>query len=177
LGLRFRITQRGEAADSARLTLQVVLKAGEALETGAGKKMTLDADRIELGPARSRPFLAQSRPMHRQLAVAEHHRPGLLAIPDHLPSSLLALLAWPGHLLRRQPQHRLDRGASRNIDQFVAGHLALLDQIHHGQQQLPALGEKLGQLVFVGLSLFVNRVIASFHGGSSFQRFGNPILY
>src|SRR2546425_3801127 len=27
------------------------------------------------------------------------------------PSSLLALLAWAGHLLRRQPQHRLDRGA------------------------------------------------------------------
>jgi len=37
----------------------------------------------------------------------------------------------------------LDRGASCNIDQFVAGHLALLDEIHHGQQQLPALGEKL----------------------------------
>jgi hypothetical protein len=53
----------------------------------------------------------------------------------------------------------------------------MLDEIHHGQQQLPALGEKLGQLLFVGLSLFVNRVIASFHGGSSFQRFGNPILY
>ena len=32
---------------------------------------------------------------------------------------------------------------SRNIDQFVAGHLALLHEIHHGQQQLPALGEKL----------------------------------
>jgi len=58
----------------------------------------------------------------------------LLAIPDHLPSSLLALLAWPGHLLRRQPQHRLDRGASCHIDQFVAGHLAMLDEIHHGQQ-------------------------------------------
>ena len=90
---------------------------------------------------------------------------------------LLALLAWPGHLLRRQPQHCLDRGAPCHIDQFVAGHLALLDEIHHGQQQLPALAEKLGQLLFVGLSLFVNRVIASFHGGSSFQRFGDPILY
>jgi hypothetical protein len=63
----------------------------------------------------------------------------------------------------------LDRSASCNIDQFVAGHLALLNEIHHGQQQLPALAEKLGQLPFVGLSLFVNRVIASFHGGTSFQ--------
>ncbi len=51
LTLRFRITQRGEAADSARLTLQLVLKTGEALETGAGEKITLGADRIELGPA------------------------------------------------------------------------------------------------------------------------------
>jgi hypothetical protein len=50
LSLRFRITQRGEAADSARLTLQLVLKAGETLETGTGKKFTLGADRIELGP-------------------------------------------------------------------------------------------------------------------------------
>lgn len=51
LSLRFRITQRGEAADSARLTLQLVLKAGEALETGAGRKIALGADQIELGPA------------------------------------------------------------------------------------------------------------------------------
>jgi hypothetical protein len=51
LSLRFRITQRGEAADSAQLTLQLVLKAGEALETGAGRKITLGADQIELGPA------------------------------------------------------------------------------------------------------------------------------
>ena len=51
LALRFRITQRGEAADSARLTLQLVLKAGETLETAAGKKITLGADRIELGAA------------------------------------------------------------------------------------------------------------------------------
>jgi hypothetical protein len=49
--LRFRITQRGEAADNARLTLQLDLKTGEALETAAGKKITLGADRLELGPA------------------------------------------------------------------------------------------------------------------------------
>ena len=51
MALHFRITQRGEAGDSARLTLQLALKAGEALETGAGKKIMLNADRIELGPA------------------------------------------------------------------------------------------------------------------------------
>ncbi len=51
LALRFRIGSRGELAESARLTLQLVLKAGETLETGAGKKITLGADRIELTAA------------------------------------------------------------------------------------------------------------------------------
>jgi len=51
LALHFRIGARGVPADNSRLTLQLVLKAGELLETGAGKKITLGADRIELGPA------------------------------------------------------------------------------------------------------------------------------
>jgi hypothetical protein len=51
----------------------------------------------------------------------------------------------------------LDGGASRHIDQLVAGHPALLDQTHHRQQQLPAFGEKLRQLSFVGLSLSLGR--------------------
>ena len=51
LALRFRIGARGELAESAHLTLQLVLKAGELLETGAGQKITLGADRIELGAA------------------------------------------------------------------------------------------------------------------------------
>ncbi len=50
LVLHFRIGARGEPAADARLTLQVVLKAGEILETGAGKKVTLNGDPIELGP-------------------------------------------------------------------------------------------------------------------------------
>jgi len=51
LALRFRITERGSATENGRLTLQLVLKAGEVLETGAGEKVTLSAERIELGPA------------------------------------------------------------------------------------------------------------------------------
>src|SRR5579872_1327948 len=50
LDLHFRIGARGSAAECARLTLQLVLKAGEMLETGSGKKITLGADRMELGP-------------------------------------------------------------------------------------------------------------------------------
>ena len=51
LALQFRIGARGALAESARLTLQLVLKAGEMLETGAGQRITLGSDRIELGAA------------------------------------------------------------------------------------------------------------------------------
>jgi hypothetical protein len=51
LSLRFVITGRGRPADEPQLTLQLCLKAGETLETGAGRKITLGAERIELQPA------------------------------------------------------------------------------------------------------------------------------
>lgn len=51
LALKFKITERSAPTENGRLTLQLILKAGEVLETGAGKKITLGADRIELGPS------------------------------------------------------------------------------------------------------------------------------
>jgi hypothetical protein len=59
----------------------------------------------------------------------------------------------------------LYRGSAGYIDQFVAGHLALLDQIHHRQQLLPVAGKELAQPPRVHVPLFVDRVIVSFHGG------------
>src|SRR5260370_31369218 len=50
LSVRFSITGKGRPAEEARLTLQLVLKAGETLETRAGQKIRLGAERIELGP-------------------------------------------------------------------------------------------------------------------------------
>lgn len=50
LSLRISITGRGTPAVDPRLTLQLRLMAGEVLETGAGKKITLGAERIELLP-------------------------------------------------------------------------------------------------------------------------------
>lgn len=47
--LRFAITPRGRVAES-QLTLQLCLKAGQTLETGAGRKVLLDASRIDFGP-------------------------------------------------------------------------------------------------------------------------------
>jgi hypothetical protein len=51
LSLRFVITGRGRPADDPQLTLQLCLQAGETLETGAGRKITLGSERIELAPA------------------------------------------------------------------------------------------------------------------------------
>ncbi len=48
LSLRFVITGRGRPADDPQLTLQLCLKAGETLETGTGRKITLNGERIEL---------------------------------------------------------------------------------------------------------------------------------
>ncbi len=50
LSMRFVITGRGRPADEPALTLQLCLKAGERLETGAGRLHTIGADRLDLGP-------------------------------------------------------------------------------------------------------------------------------
>ncbi|MGH9338014.1 MAG: hypothetical protein ACRD1R_00080, partial [Acidobacteriota bacterium] len=42
---------KGRPADDPQLTVQIVLKAGEVLETGAGRKIVLGAQRVELQPA------------------------------------------------------------------------------------------------------------------------------
>jgi hypothetical protein len=51
VSLRFSLTARGRPPDEGALTLQVCLKAGEALETGAGRTITLGAESFDLGPA------------------------------------------------------------------------------------------------------------------------------
>jgi hypothetical protein len=50
LRLRFVITARGEPPPEAQLNLQLCLKAGETLETAAGRKIVLGSQRVELGP-------------------------------------------------------------------------------------------------------------------------------
>jgi hypothetical protein len=51
LQFRFSITGRGRPAEEARLTLQLCLKPGETLETGAGRKIVVGRERIELASA------------------------------------------------------------------------------------------------------------------------------
>jgi hypothetical protein len=50
IAFRFVINGRGEPPEDPRLTLQLVLKAGETLETGAGRKIVLGAEAVQLGP-------------------------------------------------------------------------------------------------------------------------------
>lgn len=50
LAFRFVIAGKGRPAEEAQLTLQLRLKAGESLETGAGQKIVLGSGRISLGP-------------------------------------------------------------------------------------------------------------------------------
>jgi hypothetical protein len=51
LSFHFVITGRGTPAADPKLTLQLCLKAGETLETGAGRKIPVSAEKIELGPS------------------------------------------------------------------------------------------------------------------------------
>jgi hypothetical protein len=47
---RFVITGKGTPSEEAQLTLQLCLRAGEELETAAGKKVLLGSERLDLGP-------------------------------------------------------------------------------------------------------------------------------
>ena len=50
LKFRFVINGKGTPPEEAAATLQLVLKPGEELETGAGKKITLGSEQVELAP-------------------------------------------------------------------------------------------------------------------------------
>jgi hypothetical protein len=50
VAIRFEITGKGRPSEEAHLNLQLCLKAGGTLETGAGRKITLGSERIELAP-------------------------------------------------------------------------------------------------------------------------------
>jgi hypothetical protein len=50
LAFRFRITGRGDPAPEQHLNLQLCLRVGEVLETAAGKRFALGAERLDLSP-------------------------------------------------------------------------------------------------------------------------------
>ncbi len=50
LSFRFAITGKGSPSQDPRLTLQLCLKPGERLETGAGKVLTVGPEHVELSP-------------------------------------------------------------------------------------------------------------------------------
>ena len=78
LSLRFVITGRGRPADDPQLTLQLCLKPGETMETGAGKKITLEcgADRIAI----SRPWRVD-QPSRLEIEARSDGATGLASLP------------------------------------------------------------------------------------------------
>jgi hypothetical protein len=50
IGFRFAVTGVNQPPDESQLTLQVVLRPGEPIETGAGRRFTVGAERIDLSP-------------------------------------------------------------------------------------------------------------------------------
>ena len=116
------------------------------------------------------PFAAQARPLHFQLAVVQKHLAWLTTIKNHVAGAPLALLRRTSRGLDgRKLQHGLNGRSSGDVDQLVAGHLALLDQIHHGQKPLPVLDQETGQFLLVGFPLLMDGVVAFLHGGSPFK--------
>lgn len=116
MSFRFVISGRGTPAEEPRLTLQLCLKAGETLETGAGRKFTLGAERIELQAAdiggwiRHHGWTMKVDPAARLIWPVYPHNPyanapetnieyavGALSIP-------LRLKSRPGHYIRANEQ-------------------------------------------------------------------------
>jgi hypothetical protein len=67
-------------------------------------------------------------------------------------------------------QHGLDGGSAGQVDQIVAGHLALRDQIYHGQKRLPVLDQEAGQFLVVDFPLLADGAVSFLHGGSPCKR-------
>ena len=92
-----------------------------------------------------RPLGSQSRSLNLQLALVQKHLPGLVAVTNHLACTLPALLGCAsGGLDGRHLQHRRNGRPPGLVDQLVAGHLTLRDQIHHGKERLGVLRQKAG---------------------------------
>jgi len=91
--------------------------------------------------------------------------------PENVPTPAANLPPLRGGQL----QHRLKDGASGNIDDLIAGHPALLDQIQHRQQRLPVLGKERGS--FCSLTFLCLRIVWCFFFTPVLpSRFCNPIL-
>lgn len=116
LSFRFVVSGRGTPAEEPRLTLQLCLKAGEPLETGAGRKLTLGADRIELqateigGWIRHHGWMMKVPPESRLIWPIYPHNPYANAPETNIERAVAALSvplrlkSRPGHYIRANEQ-------------------------------------------------------------------------
>jgi hypothetical protein len=113
---RFVIAGKGNPAEEARLTLQLCLKAGEELETEAGKKILLGVERLELGPEqlggwiRHQGWTLKIDPTARLVWPAYPYNPYTAAPEKELEHAVgtlsvpLRLKSKPGHFIRPDEQ-------------------------------------------------------------------------
>ncbi len=113
---RFVISGKGTPPEEAAATLQLVLKAGEVLETAAGKNITLGSERVELEPEaiggwiRHRGWTLHVEPSARLVWPVYPYNPYANALEttlDHAVGALsvpLRLKSKPGHYVRPAEQ-------------------------------------------------------------------------
>jgi hypothetical protein len=116
LSFRFVISGRGTPAEDPRLTLQLCLKAGETLETGASRKFPLGAERIELQAAeiggwiRHHGWTMKVDPEARLIWPVYPHNPYTNAPETNIEYAVAALSvplrlkSRPGHYIRANEQ-------------------------------------------------------------------------
>jgi hypothetical protein len=116
VALRVAVTGKGSPPADARLTLQLCLKNGETLETGAGKKVVLGPERVELSASelggwirhhgwtlKTDPAAALIWPVHPHNPYADAPEKGLERAVGAL-SVPLRLKSQPGRYIRTGEQ-------------------------------------------------------------------------
>ena len=114
LRFRFAVTGKDEPPTEGQLTLQLCLKPGEMLETAAGKKLALSAERLELEPSaiggwiRHHGWMLKTDP-HARLAWPIYPHNPYTNSPEKNPGNAVGALSVPLEL-KQQPERDIRPG-------------------------------------------------------------------
>ena len=82
-----------------------------------------------------------------QLAVLQRDAALLGAVVDDVAFGLLALLLRSRDRLGAHAEHRLDGGATHDVDKVVDGALGVLEEVEQRQDELAVVGQQVGELL------------------------------